>query len=479
MNDRSLDSPGGRTQDRPTVAVIGGGLAGLAAALKLGERGWAVELFEARRTLGGRAGAFRQPDNGQWIDHCQHVGMDCCTNWLDFCRRLHIGDGFRRDKVLHFFGPDGRPYRLRAAGWLPAPLHLGPSLLAWGFLPWRDRWSIAGALLRLARYRSNPAVAEPTIGQWLRQQRQSEIARRRFWSVVLVSALGETLDRASLSAARKVFVDGFLASRSAFQLLIPREPLGELYGERLLAGLGRWPVRVHCERPVRGLHGEAAGVRCIELADGTRREYDACVLAVPWRRVAGLLCDSLRAAVPAVERLEAIDSSPITAVHLWLDRPIMHLPHAVLVDRLSQWVFRHGPDLPPDAEHYYQVVISASRELAGRPREDVLREVLDDLAAVWPAARLAGVTRWRMVTQQEAVFSVRPDLDRIRPPQTTPVPNLALAGDWTRTGWPATMEGAVRSGYLAAEVLLRSRGDRQPCLVPDLPRGWLARLLLA
>jgi hypothetical protein len=171
--------------------------------------------------------------------------------------------------------------------------------------------------------------------------------------------------------------------------------------------------------------------------------------------------------------------APITAVHLWFDRPIVRLPHAAIVGRTSQWLFNHGQQgvFAGRPGHYYQVVISASHALLGRSREAVLAEVRGDLESIWPDARDAELLHWRAITHRAAVFSVRPDIERLRPPQQTAIPNLFLAGDWTATGWPATMEGAVRSGYLAAEAIARSAGRNDRILVPDLPRAWLTRLL--
>jgi uncharacterized protein with NAD-binding domain and iron-sulfur cluster len=217
----------------------------------------------------------------------------------------------------------------------------------------------------------------------------------------------------------------------------------------------------------------------IVLGDGTHRDVDGLVIAVTWRRLRELFDDPLWGALPELAGVEKIDAAPITGVHLWFDRPIMPLPHAVLVGRLSQWLFNRGEaggEASPG--YYYQVVISASRSLAGRDRAAVVEEILSDLASIWPVTREAKLLRWRIVTEQAAVFSVRPGIDRLRPPQQTSVPNLALAGDWTDTGWPSTMEGAVRSGYLAAEPILRAFGQPERILVPDLKRALLARLLV-
>lgn len=454
---------------------MGGGLAGLAAAAALCERGFHVEIFEARRYLGGRAGSFFDSATGRRIDHCQHVAMGCCTHFLDFCRSTGVDHLFRQDEMLHFFSPEGQRHDMRASWWLPAPLHLAPSLWRLSFLSRPEKIGIARAMWRLARSRNLPETEPaggPTMSDWLRGQGQSPRAIERFWAVVLISALGESLDRASLAAARKVFVDGFLARRNAWHVYVPQAPLGEIYED----GIGRWlrerGAEIHLGRRIKSLQYDGRSIRSFVMDDDSTRRFDAYVLAVPWKQLGSLLTDELRTRVfgDAADEILSLAGSPITSLHLWFDRPVSPLPHAVLIDRLTQWVFNHGkagceslrghsetgisPD--PSAKRpaaYYQAVISASRGLAGREREDVLGEVLGDLAAIFPEAKHARLLHWRMITHQDAVFSYRPGLDRIRPSQATPLENLFLAGDWTATGWPSTMESAVRSGYLAAEAI--------------------------
>ncbi len=473
-------NPGGTSA--PRVAVVGGGLAGLAAAAVLAERGLQVELFEARRQLAGRAGSFRDPATGELVDHCQHVSMGCCTNLADFCRRTGVADCFRHDDRLHFFALDGRRYDLAASRWLPAPLHLAPSFLRLGYLTLGERIGVARALWQLARMQVRDDVTGPTVGAWLVEQAQSAAAIERFWAPVLVSALGESLERASLAYARKVFVDGFMVSRDGYRIEVPRVPLGELYGERLAGWLTSHGVRLHLETPIAEIRGSTAGVTHIVLGSGASEPVDAVVVAVPWRRVSELFtAGPLRDALLCLATVDKIEAAPITGVHLWFDREITPLPHAVLVGMTSQWVFNHGASADANASdsprHYYQVVISASYNLAGQDREQLVQEIVAELGRVWPAARSARLLHSRMVTEQAAVFSVSPGTDRYRPAQQTPIGNLALAGDWTATDWPATMEGAVRSGYLAAEAILAHCGRPERIVVPDLARSFLARML--
>ena len=471
----------GPSDAAPRVAIIGGGLAGLAAAVALADRGLHIELFEARRQLGGRTAAFRDPATGELVDHCQHVTLGCCTNFDDFCRRTGLSEFLRRDRTLHFIGPDGRRYDLAASRVLPAPLHLLPSLLRLKYLSWHDRLGIIRALRQLARWPANDDPAGLTIDQWLRQHRQSENAIELFWTPVIVSALSETLDRVAVPPVRKVFVDAFLGHRQAYEMSVPTVPLAKFYGQRLEQWLAQHGVILRAECPVKQMLGDRGGIKELETGDGQRATFDMFVLAAPWRRVEELLSIELGAALPELQAAAQFESASITAVHLWFDRAITELPHAVLPGRMSQWVFNRGvfhfeaADQPPG--HHYQVVISASNSLAQQSRDDIVEMVIRDLNSVWPAAG-AKLLQARVITEQHAVFSPRPGAERLRPPQRTGVPNLFLAGDWTATGWPATMEGAVRSGYLAAEGVLSQLGRPARSLVPDAPRPWLTRWLM-
>jgi squalene-associated FAD-dependent desaturase len=467
------------TQVPPNVAVIGGGLAGLAAAVALASSGARVKLFESRRSLGGRAASFRDPATGEMVDHCQHVSMGCCTNLADFCRRTGIAELFRRDRVLHFIGPEGRHYPLQATRWLPAPLHLMPGFWKLKYLTISDRLRIAGALWKLMR---SPIVDDPhgpTVGAWLERQGQSSTAIERFWSVILVSALGEELNRASLFAARKVIVDGFLAAREAYTVEVPEAPLSMLYGQRLERWFAAHGVELHLNAPVRQVALDGKPV--VTRVDGQEIRADYAIIALPWSKLADLVAAEIASQWPWLHEISHLEAAPITGVHLWFDRPIMAWPHAVLVGRLSQWVFSRGALDTTDTRsgHYYQIVISASRPLAGRDRKEIVAEVCGDLAAIWPAAAQAKLLQARVVTEQEAVFSVRPGFNQLRPAQETSTPGVLVAGDWTSTGWPSTMESAVRSGYLAAESVLKAAGRPQSFLVPDLPRGFLASRLIA
>jgi squalene-associated FAD-dependent desaturase len=492
--------------DAKKIGIVGGGLAGLAAAVALVERGFHVELFEARRKLGGRAGSYIEPVSGESIDHCQHVAMGCCTNFLDFCCRTGVSDLLQRYKTLHFFGPDGKRSDFWPSAWLPAPLHLALPLLSLRYLSWRDKLGIARAMWALARVQGSAFRVQregdrrqgtgvrgqgsgisgqtpltthhspaTTMLQWLQKQRQTPEAIERFWKVVLVSALADSLDRVSVAAARKVFVDGFMAHREAADVLVPAVSLGELYDERVAGWLREHGAQIHLESPVEEVIAEPTGGARVRVA-GSALAFDFVIVAVPRHRLGKLLSPALRAVVDPSDALGTIESAPISSVHLWFDRQLTDLPHAVFVGRLSQWMFARDLNRQSN-EHYYQVVISGSHDLACRDRQSVVDEVLGDLASAFSGVKAAGLLRWQVITDKQAVFSASSSIEAIRPAQQTVVRCLLLAGDWTRTGWPATMEGAVRSGYLAAEAILEQLGRPETIVVPDLPRNWLTRRL--
>jgi uncharacterized protein with NAD-binding domain and iron-sulfur cluster len=193
----------------------------------------------------------------------------------------------------------------------------------------------------------------------------------------------------------------------------------------------------------------------LDLRQGERRTADWYIVTAPFDRLLALLPQEVVEAHDAFRNLKQLQSSPITSVHLWYDRPLADLSHVVLVDCIGQWVFNRGEVIP--GEHYLQVVVSAARQFAGLGHDEVERRIVAELAALFPATG-ARLRRARVVTEHGATFSAVPGVDRWRPLQSTPISNLFVAGDWTATGWPATMEGAVRSGYLAAEALLRRKG---------------------
>ncbi len=434
----------------PSVIVAGGGLSGLSAAAALGNAGFSVEVFESRSFLGGRATSFplspADPDS-ETIDNCQHILLRCCVNLLDFYERLGVGDRIRFHREFYFIEPGGRMSVLKR-GVLPAPLHFTLAFAGLRCLDAADKLAVARGLLALRRERnSRPDLDQISMLDWLHEKRQTPHAIGRFWAQVLVSAVNEQLDRMAARHGFQVFWLGFLARPDSYEMGVPNVPLGDLYDARKWARAGN--VRLHLRCPVEQL--DAAGVR----AGGELHRADYYVCALPPDRV--------QAIAPSL----GIDTSwvaysPITGIHLWFDRQITDLPHATLLDRTIQWMFNKS------GGRYLQLVVSASRSLVERSRAEVIDLARRELAEFFPEVHQAKLTNAHVIKEVRATFSAAPGTEQHRPDTRTGVPTIMLAGDWTRSGWPATMEGAVRSGYRAAEAVAAAAGRPQQFLIPDI-----------
>jgi zeta-carotene desaturase len=527
------------TSTQPTVAIAGGGLAGLAAACALADSGFRVSLFERRPYLGGRASSYEHPGTGEVVDNCQHVLFRVCTNLVEFYRRIGVEDKIRWYDEMTFIEPGGRTSVMHASP-LPAPLHTAPSFLKFPFLNAKDKLVISSAIAALA------FTPQPDTGisflDWCRRNAQTENAIERFWKPILVSALSEDLDLISISYAAQVVRES-MKSPAARQMGVPNIPLTDLYnqaGDYIRARHGEIRFRASIESFSPG--SSHVQICVADREQGSRESaFDYLVLALPFNNVAGVLPDTPDAA-PLREKLSHFESCPITGIHLWFDRQISDLDHAVLLNRTIQWMFhksrllttrnanreahdfgraeskaqeghdssraesndREGDDssrakskdreghdfsraikspmdkgaLAPEGS-YIELVVSASKSLIDKSRTEIVDLALAEVREFFPAARAATLLKSTVIKEVHATYSPRPGIDTYRPPQVTPWPRVFLAGDWTATGWPATMEGAVRSGYLAAQALTNAAGlTDKKFLAPDLPASGLMRLFL-
>ena len=461
---------------QPTVAIAGGGLAGLSAACALADSGFHVTLFERRPYLGGRASSYEHPGTGEVVDNCQHVLFRICTNLIEFYRRIGVEDKIRWFDEMTFIEPGGRTSVMRASP-LPAPLHTAPSFLGFPFLSAKDKLVISRAIAALALTKQRDTGQ--SFLEWCNQHSQTSNAIERFWKPILVSALSEDLDLISISAAAQVVRES-MKSPSARHMGVPSIPLTDLYnraGDYIRARGGEIRFRTSLET----FSPDSSQVR-IRVGEG-EQAFDYLVLALPFESLDRVLPQSPEA-VPLREQLSHFESSPITGVHLWFDRQITDLDHAVLLDRTIQWMFhksrllatRGGAD-PESSGSYIELVVSASKSLIDKSRSEIVDLALKEVREFFPAARTANLVKSTVIKEVRATYSPRPGIDAFRPQPSTAWPRVFLAGDWTATGWPATMEGAVRSGYLAAEALTRAAGTKDKMfLSPDLPASGLMRL---
>lgn len=422
----------------PSVTVVGAGLAGLAATAALADAGFDINVHESRPYPGGRATSYAVPlPDGQHdvIDNCQHILLRCCVNLLDFYRRLGVSDSIEFHREFYFLERGGRMSVFRS-GLLPHPAHFTGSFLSLRFLSLSEKVALVRAVLALQAENGKRADLEQiTMLDWLHEKKQPERVIERFWRQVLVSAVNEELDVMAASHGFQVFALGFLGTANSFEMGVPVVPLAALYAGSYWQ---RWPnVRFHFRSPVTSLDSVS----------------DFSVVAVPFERVGAI--------IPGYQP-PLMEHSPITGVHLWFDRSVTDLPHATLLDSPLQWVFNKG------GGRQLQIVVSASRDMSQMSRGDVLQSTVRELSEFFPEVRNAELLRGRVVKEMRATFSAVPGLNAKRPLADTQLPNVFVAGDWTRTGWPSTMEGAVRSGYAAAEAVCRAAGVPCRFLLPEI-----------
>ena len=463
------------------VAVAGGGLAGLAAACALADVGFRVTLFEKRPFLGGRASSYEHPGTGEVVDNCQHVLFRLCTNLVEFYQRIGVAEHIRWYDQMTFIEPGGRTSTMQSS-FLPAPLHTAPSFFGFSFLTTADKLAIASALTPLTL--TGQRDTGDSFQQWLQHHGQTENAVARFWRPILVSALSEELDRISIPAAAQVVRES-MKSRAARHMGVPTIPLTDLYnaaGDYVRARNGV----LHLRCPLEAFTPEASQVRVRirgkDSPEGSPAEtFDYLIVALPFDALDRVLPQTTESD-PIREKISHFENSPITGIHLWFDRQISDLDHAVLLDRTIQWMF-HKSRLQPirtqssnGSGSYIELVVSSSKSLIDKSRSEIVDLALAEVREFFPGARAANLVKSTVIKEVNATYSPRPGIDVHRPAAITPWPRVFLAGDWTATGWPATMEGAVRSGYLAAEALARAAGQSQRFISPDLPAGGLMRL---
>ncbi len=455
------------------VAVIGGGLAGIAAAVRLADAGHRPVLIESRRKLGGRATSFVDPRTGERLDNCQHVVMGCCTNLLDLYRRLGVLERIQWHPATFWANPPHAPDVMRP-GALPAPAHFTFSFLRMRILSAGEKLRVGLAMGRLIRMglAGRERWRGRTFAEFLTQTRQPARAIERFWEPVVVSACNLPCDRVDAPFAMQVFQEGFLGHRFASAMGLSDVPLVDLYdpAEAIVARAGG-VVRLGLSALALAFDGRrVTGV----VTDEGLVETAAVVCAVPFDRLSRLCSDALRRTDRRLRNLDGIGVSPIVGVHLRYPSCVLETPHLVLPGRGTQWLFDKGVDA--QGRQHVHAVISGAEAWMDLSEAEIAARVHADVQWACPAAAGVAPLEVRSVKERRATFAATPGFAARRPgPRADArggVDNLFLAGDWCDTGWPATMEGAVRSGYAAAAAITGQGG-----LEPDLPISFLARVL--
>lgn len=447
------------------VLIVGAGVAGLAAAAALSADGAAVTVIDRKPFVGGRAYSYMHPALQEVID-CQHVLLGCCTNLRYMAAQAGVADRIRWYDELNFLEPGGRRSAIKP-GALPAPLHASLDFARAPMLSLRDKAGVATGLLQFMR--GYPHTDSASFAAWLKQTGQTSRAIKHFWEPVIVGALNDGFENCSLKYAGQVFHEAFLKSPEGGRLGIPTLPLSEFFGEvaRQCEAQGTTFVLGRIvDTPVQRLDG-----KWFVHMDDASYSADNLILAVPFEQIQRLLPPEADLGL----HLEPFRHAPITTLHLWFDREIADYDHAVLLDTSIQWLFNKGR-IRNSGMHYAELVISASHAELKTSREDLTTNALRELASFFPRVREANLLKHGILKEARATFSVTPGLDAHRPSQKTACNRLFLAGDWTQTGWPSTMEGGVRSGYLAAEACANHPGAY---LQPDLPPTGLMKLIAA
>jgi zeta-carotene desaturase len=469
--------------DGGQVIVVGAGVAGLSAAAALAKAGRRVVVLERRPYVGGRAYSYAHPALEEVVDS-QHVLLGCCTNLIEFCDEAGLADKVRWYDKQTFLEPGGAGARPRASAielsGLPAPFQYAGSFAGASMLGPLDKLAVARGLMGFAR--GNHESDEESVTQWYRRTGQTERAIRHFWEPIVLATLNDEAANCSMRYAGKVFYELFLKTATGGRLGIPTVPLSEFYasGAELVERLGgRVEMRAGVERISRG--GDGRWV--VQTAE---REYvgEDVILALPFEQTQRLLAtmelqggdESLRRGLLA--DAERFVHAPFISILLWYDRQITDLDHAWLLDTTIQWFFHKSKirGYTPERGSYVELVIAGSKRELPLSRPEILEPALAELARFFPEVKKATLIKSGILKEARATFSVTPGLDQVRPGQETGIPGFFLAGDWTRTDWPSTMEGAARSGRLAAGAVV---GELQRFLAPELEAAglmdWLGR----
>ncbi len=443
------------------VLIVGGGLAGLAAGVSLSSAGHQVHLLEQKPHLGGRARSFRDPSIGSVVDNGQHILMGCYRSALEFFETIGTTDRVRFQPALavSFLDLSGKLTRLECPN-LPAPWHL----LAGVFLSSSFTRSQKFEVLRLGRALESARLRENNGGDgdyglsvedWLRRNGQSESLQRNFWNLLCIAAMNEDPRIASAALFEHVLRLALFRSPQDSRLGIPRVGLSDCYTQAAKDYIEARGGRIELGQNVSGLLVSAGVCEGVKLAEGGKLQAQTVLSAVPWFEFARLVPGELLHSEPFFTDILALRPAPIISIDLWFDQPVTDLDFVGLRGTTIQWLFNKGKIFGTN-ENYVSLVLSGAHEHIAKPKEELLAVARAELGALLPPTRGAKLVHSLVLKERFATFSPDCDVESVRPRAKTPVEGLYLAGDWTATGLPATIEGAVKSGYTAAQEILQS-----------------------
>jgi squalene-associated FAD-dependent desaturase len=480
----------------PSLAVIGGGLAGIAAAESASKNGFRVTLFERSRILGGRAASLFDPNTSQWIDNGQHVALGCCTELLDLNQQLDLTRFFEQKKTIPFAQMDGKHGMITPTTWLPNRWQFFPAFLTFPFLSFKERFMTGLLLRKLGVQKKESELESGTFAEWLRTKKVSVNTIKKFWEPFIFSTLSEGIEHVSFDAVQQIIRDSFLAGHQAMTFHIPTVSLRTIYHENTTEQLQNRGIELHFLKRVKRLFWElqtdsdlpandndnsnnnnsntqqqytSPKIQALELADGSRWSFDYYLLAVPLSQFWKIMTNSDLESYTEQLALERFEPGTITTIHLWFNHRILPdgFSHCVLLGEPGQFLF--CPEKKEKNNHeknnkgiYHNVVISASHrllsehEFTSRGSFGLIERVVQQLQKTFVRSFQNEATQLlfhRVTTHFEAVFSPTPAIYLKRPESETPFDNLVLAGDWTQTKLPATLESAVRSGRHAVQIL--------------------------
>lgn len=437
------------------VLIIGGGFAGLAAGVALAKAGRRVRLLEQKPHLGGRARSFADPETGAIVDNGQHLLMGCYHSTLEFLKEIGALErvALQPNLRVHFVEPGGKLTTLRCPN-LASPWHLLVGVLRSNSFSWIEKLQIA----RLGRKLQRTGVDEAgqlTVEEWLTRLGQSERVRRYFWDLISIAALNEDPRRAAAGILARILKLALFTSPADSCLGIPRRGLSECYTDAARAYIESHSGRVETGRSIKALSINQGVCDGVLLPDGEKIEAATVVSAVPWFELVRLVPGELLRSEPYFTNILALRPAPIVSINLWFNRAMTDLDFAGLRGTTVQWLFNRSR-IPGAGENAIALVLSGAHEHISRSREELLAVAIRDLAELFPESRAAKVVHSLIIKERFATFSPCVGVDQLRPAAKSPVRGLYLAGDWTATGLPATIEGAVQSACTAVQAVLQA-----------------------